>query len=43
MAGSPIYGAGYYKGNQDGYEEGLGKGAGLGAVGVLVLAGAVFG
>lgn len=42
MSGSPVYGAGYYKGSQDGFQDGLSKGTGLGAAGVIALAGTVY-
>jgi hypothetical protein len=42
MSGSPVYGAGYHKGSQDGFQDGLSKGTGLGAVGVIALAGTVY-
>lgn len=47
MTGSPIYGGGYYQGHQDGHKqghnEGLRQGTGLGAVGVIAVAGAIYG
>ena len=42
MAGSSVYGAGYHQGSLDGFQEGLGKGTGLGAAGVFVLAGTFY-
>ncbi|MGO2533696.1 hypothetical protein [Arthrobacter rhombi] len=43
MAGSPVYGIGYHDGSRDGHQEGLEDGLAIGAVGVLVLAGAAYG
>ncbi|WP_395405755.1 hypothetical protein ACHMXB_22575 (plasmid) [Arthrobacter sp. UC242_113] len=42
MSGSPVYGAGYYKGSQDGFQDGLSKGTGLGAVAALAVVGTVY-
>ncbi|MET3934866.1 hypothetical protein [Arthrobacter sp. OAP107] len=42
MSGSSIYGAVYYKGSQDGFQDGLGKGTGLGAVGALAVVGTIY-
>jgi hypothetical protein len=42
MSGSPVYGAGYYKGSQDGFQDGLSKDTGLGAVGVIAIAGTLY-
>lgn len=42
MSGSSVYGAGYYKGSQDGFQDGPSKGTGLGAAGVIALAGTVY-
>lgn len=43
MAGSSVYGAGYYKGSKEGHQEGLEDGLAIGALGVLFLAGAAYG
>lgn len=42
MSGSPVYGAGYYKGSQDGFQDGLSKGTGLGAVGAIAAVGTIY-
>lgn len=43
MAGSSVYGLGYHKGSEDGHREGLEDGVAIGALGVLAVAGTVYG
>lgn len=42
MSGSSVYGVGYHKGSQDGFQDGLTKGAGLGAVGAIAVVGTLY-
>lgn len=42
MSGSNVYGAGYYKGSQDGFQDGLSKGTGLGAVAAIAVVGTIY-
>jgi hypothetical protein len=42
MSGSSIYRAGYHNGSQDGFQDGLSKSTGLGAVGTLAVLGTLY-